>query len=169
MTVKDLHRKQLIELKQNYLCTLNGNHGVHEGVSYNELANADELVSDEEIFEVFEGTEFSPDDFSMSSREVDYEQFVKDLEEIRKDTSKMVQYVTIDGEEYEDDCSNYTLGMHTTYFDDFEIEFLALSYVVNTPQEGDTGYGGAKCLEGWTDEMIWAEITQHSDKVYYLD
>lgn len=165
MTVKELSREQLLELKQNYLSTLN------EDCSYMDLANADEKVSDQEIFEVFCGTEFTPDDFNSKGRElVTYEQFVEDLKVLRNDPSKMFTYVTIDGEEYEDDCSNYTLGMHTTYFDDFEIEFLALSYVVNTPQEGDgTGYGGAKCLEGWTDEMIWAEITQNSDKVYYLD
>lgn len=163
MKVKELSREQLIELKQNYLSTLNND------CSYMDLADADEKVSDQEIFEVFEGTEFTPDDFNAKGRElVTYEQFVKDLKELRNDASKMYQYLTIDSD-MEGDCYNYTLGMHTTYFDDFEIEFLALSYVVNTPQEDVIGYGGAKCLEGWTDEMIWAEITQYSDKVYYLD
>ena len=161
MKVKELSREQLIELKQNYLSTLN------KDCSYMDLADADEKVSDQKIFEVFGDTEFVPDDFfsSKEREEVTYEQFVEDLKVLRNDSSKIFQYLTIN----EDDCSNYTLGLHTTYFDDFEITFLALSYVVNTPCDGDLGYGGAKCLEGWTDEMIWAEITQHSDKVYRLD
>lgn len=164
MKVKELSREQLIELKQNYLSTLN------KDCSYMDLANADEKVSDEEIFEVFGGTEFTPDDFSSKGREeVTYEQFLQDLKVLRNDPSKMFQYLTINGDMYEDDCSNYTLGLHTTYFDDFEITFLALSYVVNTPHDGTEGYGGAKCLEGWTDDMIWKEITKHSDKVYRLD
>ena len=135
-----------------------------------DLSDADKKVSDKEIFEVFGDTEFTPDDFYSKGREeVTYEQFVEDLKVLRNDPSKMYQYLTFNGDRYEDDCSNYTLGLHTTYFDDFEITFLALSYVVNTPCEGDLGYGGAKCLEGLTDEMIWAEITAHSDKVYRLD
>ena len=165
MKVKELSREQLIELKQNYLSTLN------KDCSYMDLADADNKVSDEEIFEVFGDTEFVPDDFfsSKEREEVTYEQFIEDLKVLRNDPSKMFQYLTIDGEEYEDYCSNYTLGLHTTYFDDFEITFLALSYVVNIPCDGCLGYGGADCLEGWTDEMIWAKITQYSDKVYRLD
>ena len=164
MKVKELSREQLIELKQNYLSTLN------EDCSYDDLADADNKVSDEEIFEVFGFTEFVPDDFSSKVRkEVTYEQFIKDLDELREDYSKMYQYMTIDGEECKGDTSTYTLGMHTTYFNDFEINFLALSYVVNTPYDGTEGYGGAKCLEGWTDEMIWKEITKHSEKVYRLE
>ena len=143
MKVKELSREQLIELKQYYLATPN------KDCSYMDLANADKKVSDKE--------------------EVTYEQFVEDLKVLRNDPSKMFQYLTFNGDRYEDDCSNYTLGLHTTYFDDFEITFLALSYVVNTPCEGELGYGGAKCLEGWTDEMIWAEITQNSNNVYRLD
>ena len=32
-----------------------------------ELADADALISDEELFDVYEDTEFSPDDFFCSS------------------------------------------------------------------------------------------------------
>lgn len=164
MKVKELSREQLIELKQYYLATPN------KDCSYMDLADADKKVSDKEIFEVFGDTDFTPGDFYSKGREeVTYERFIEDLKVLRNDPSKMFQYLTFNGDRYEDDCSNYTLGLHTTYFDDFEITFLALSYVVNTPCEGDLGYGSAKCLEGWTDEMIWAEITQNSDKVYRLD
>ena len=60
MDVRELNREQLTELKQNYYC-----HELHEdeGVSYGELAAIDELVSDEEVFEFYEGTSFCNDDF----------------------------------------------------------------------------------------------------------
>ena len=61
MTVMELNREQLTELKQNYYCNV-----VHEneGVSYEELIAIDELVSDEEVFEFYDGTYFVDDDFS---------------------------------------------------------------------------------------------------------
>lgn len=65
MDVKELSREQLVELKQNYLTELadkrNG-----EGVSYGELANADELVTDEEIFLFYAGVDFVSEDFFCS-------------------------------------------------------------------------------------------------------
>lgn len=65
MNVNELSREQLVELKQNYLCELadkrNG-----EGVSYGELASADELVSDDEIFDYYSGTDFVTEDFVCS-------------------------------------------------------------------------------------------------------
>lgn len=68
MKVKELSREQLIELKQYYLATLN------EGCSYDDLADADNKVSDQEIFEVFGDTDFTPDDFNSKGREeVTYE------------------------------------------------------------------------------------------------
>ena len=65
MTVYELNRDQLIELKQQYLIdtSADGN------VSYGELADADNLVSDEEIFRAAKHIEFSPDDFSCSAGE----------------------------------------------------------------------------------------------------
>ena len=58
MTVNELTRDQLVELKGNYFTELhNGN------VSYGELAIIDDLVSDETIFEEYGGYVFSNDDF----------------------------------------------------------------------------------------------------------
>ena len=64
MGVTELSKDQLIELKQNYLCESNeGN------VSYGELANADSLVEDSVIFDVYGGFIFSEDDFLCSMEE----------------------------------------------------------------------------------------------------
>ena len=61
MKVTELNREQLEELKQNYLTRKNEENG--EGTSYGELADADRLVSDEEIFNEYADTEFTEDDF----------------------------------------------------------------------------------------------------------
>lgn len=61
MTVRELNRDQLEELKQHYLTEQYDLRG--EGISYGELAAADELVSDEEIFAAYEHVDFVPDDF----------------------------------------------------------------------------------------------------------
>ena len=58
MDVKELNRDQLIQLKQAMLCDRG------TGTSYGELAAADELVTDEEVFTHYEGTVFTEDDFS---------------------------------------------------------------------------------------------------------
>ena len=57
MSVYELSKNQLIELKQHYLCE------VQENVSYGELCDADDIVSDEEIFSEYRNFEFSEDDF----------------------------------------------------------------------------------------------------------
>ena len=57
MSVYELNKNQLIELKQNYLCE------VQENVSYGELCDADNIVSDEEIFQVYSCMDFSSEDF----------------------------------------------------------------------------------------------------------
>ena len=59
MTFKELNRDQLTELKQAYLCG-QGN------PSWEDLANADELVSDEAIEQEYGSTVFSSDDFMCS-------------------------------------------------------------------------------------------------------
>lgn len=62
MKIRELNRGQLIELKQSYL----SDKMLREEdrtPSYGELADADELVSDEEIFAQHDDTSFSPDDF----------------------------------------------------------------------------------------------------------
>ena len=57
MSVKDLTREQLIELKQRYYTERN------ENVSYGELADIDNLVSDNEIFEEYGDITFVEEDF----------------------------------------------------------------------------------------------------------
>lgn len=58
MTVKELNRAQLLQLKANYY---EEHHP--EGVSYGELADIDNLVGDEEIVGAYDGVDFVEDDF----------------------------------------------------------------------------------------------------------
>lgn len=80
LSVNDLTRDQIVELKQNYLERLADEGCLNEvlyddaeadetadGVSYEELANADALVSDDVIFREYEGTVFTEDDFSSAA------------------------------------------------------------------------------------------------------
>ena len=57
MSVYELSKNQLIELKQNYLFKRD------ENISYDKLLDADIIVSDEEIFNEYGNVEFSEDDF----------------------------------------------------------------------------------------------------------
>ena len=57
LTVTELTRDQLTELKERYYIERN------ENVSYGELANIDELVTDAEIFEEYDYVNFVNDDF----------------------------------------------------------------------------------------------------------
>ena len=61
MSVRELNRNQLTVLKQNYIDECNTKQGI--GTSWSELAMADSIVSDEEIFEAYAGYFFSEDDF----------------------------------------------------------------------------------------------------------
>ena len=61
MTFAELNKDQRIQLKQRIL--VDRNEAIGEGTSYGELADADELVSDEDLEARYAGTEFSPDDF----------------------------------------------------------------------------------------------------------
>ena len=65
MSVKDLTREQLIELKQRYYTERN------ENVSYGELADIDNLVSDNEIFEKYGHITFVEEDFFCTSSKED--------------------------------------------------------------------------------------------------
>ena len=60
MTIKELSREQLIELKQHYYCERN------ENVSYGELADIDNLVTDEELENEYGHITFVNDDFFCS-------------------------------------------------------------------------------------------------------
>lgn len=60
LSVRDLNRDQLTQIKQTYYVMK------HEstGTSYGELAAINELVSDAEIFKEYDGTIFYKDDFT---------------------------------------------------------------------------------------------------------
>jgi len=64
MTYDELNDDQKVELKQRILTERNEQRG--EGTSYGELADADDLVSDEDARDWAEGMEFSEDDFTCS-------------------------------------------------------------------------------------------------------
>ena len=56
-----INRDQLTELKQSYLIQQNEETG--DGTSYDELARADSIISDEVIQEAYSGINFTEDDF----------------------------------------------------------------------------------------------------------
>lgn len=60
LTVRDLSRDQLTELKERWYTDVNSN------VSLDEIVSMNELVSDEEIIEVYEHITFTQDDFFCS-------------------------------------------------------------------------------------------------------
>lgn len=61
MYISELNRDQLTELKQSYLIQQNEETG--DGTSYDELARADSIISDEVIQEAYSGINFTEDDF----------------------------------------------------------------------------------------------------------
>ena len=72
MTFDELSEEQKLALKQRIL--MDRNDAIGEGTSYGELADADELVSDEDLEACYDGTEFSPDDFTATDEEQKGEQ-----------------------------------------------------------------------------------------------
>ena len=62
MTIHELNTDQLTQVKQNYYTQKQAEKG--EGVSWGELAQINDLVSDAEIIEQYAGVVFSPDDFT---------------------------------------------------------------------------------------------------------
>ena len=85
MTVKELNRDQLVELKQRYLSELmdegclNGvlygkpewdEDGEHD-ISYGELASADDLIPDEIAFDHYRDTYFTEGDFFSAEAEME--------------------------------------------------------------------------------------------------
>lgn len=62
MTLKELNSDQRLQLKQDILMRRMDEKG--ESPSYGELADADRLVSDQELEAEFGNTEFVPDDFT---------------------------------------------------------------------------------------------------------
>ena len=61
MKATELNREQLVCLKERYLCDWYDSVG--DTPSWEELANVDEFVEDETVFDYFEGIEFVPEDF----------------------------------------------------------------------------------------------------------
>ena len=61
MTVYELNREQLTELKQNYFASKLLEAG--QEISWGELSFIDSLVSDKEIYDCYECCIFSSDDF----------------------------------------------------------------------------------------------------------
>ena len=57
MKVNNLSRKMIVELKGKYLCE------TQESVSWGEIADADKIVSDEEVFSYYADVDFTEDDF----------------------------------------------------------------------------------------------------------
>ena len=62
MSVNELNRNQLVLLKQSYL--IQENERNEEMTYWSDLADADEIVSDELIYDEYAGYDFSEDDFS---------------------------------------------------------------------------------------------------------
>lgn len=62
MTVQELNRDQLVELKQRMVSERNAKQ--NKGTSWAELAFADKQITDEEAFAEYKGTSFTDDDFS---------------------------------------------------------------------------------------------------------
>lgn len=73
MTVHELNRDQLTELKQNYLMLKMDYDG--DSPSWGEIADVDSIVTDDEVFAEYAGTDFSPDDFVCSCDSVPSKSF----------------------------------------------------------------------------------------------
>ena len=64
MKVTELSREQLIQLKQAYMTELAGEEDCGEP-SWEDLAMVDEMVPDDVIFDNYEGTDFTEEDFTL--------------------------------------------------------------------------------------------------------
>lgn len=95
MTFAELNEDQRIQLKQRIL--VDRNEAIGEGTSYGELADADELVSDEDLEACYDGTEFSPDDFGTEASPDD---FTPSNQEERKTGMKIYEKLGIGAGRY---------------------------------------------------------------------
>ncbi len=59
--VQDLTREELDELKQSYICVMK--EGSDESAYWDDLAEAPDCISDETLFEYYDGMVFTDDDF----------------------------------------------------------------------------------------------------------
>ncbi len=69
MTFDELSEEQRLELKQALLTERLDERG--ESPSYGELADVDEIISDQDLRERYEDIDFSPDDFLCSAGQAD--------------------------------------------------------------------------------------------------
>ena len=108
MNVKELNRDQLNELKGRYL-----DEKLYEkenrGASYGELANADEIVSDETIFEEYECYYFSNDDFSCSYGK-------QSIEELKEQARDSIDYALSELHRITSDIPDSDNMIDLTYF-----------------------------------------------------
>lgn len=71
MTIEELNREQLVELKQHFICESNEEN--NEKSCWSDMADANEIVSDETIMAVYSGYDFSNDDFFCSCEKCEEE------------------------------------------------------------------------------------------------
>lgn len=90
MEVTALTRDQLVELKGNYL-----DERMDGGASWGEIADADEIISDAEIFEAYAGTDFVNDDFSCTAGMSD-DLFDADTRTLRKIISDYARDISVE-------------------------------------------------------------------------
>ena len=91
MTVYDLNRDQLEELKQRYLFEALDERG--ETPSWGELADVDNVYSDDFIRKVYADYEFSSDDFFCSAGEEEMELFISNCFGTREDIAEDLEYI----------------------------------------------------------------------------
>ena len=65
--VQDLTSEELNELKQSYVSAMAESADEELEVYWSDLAEAPETVSDDEVFEYYDGMTFSEDDFFLQS------------------------------------------------------------------------------------------------------
>ena len=88
MTVRELNRDQLQQLKLNYYT-----HGGVVDISYEDAADIDNIISDEEIYAEYAGIVFVPDDFFGYSDDDEYVHFAINTNGYRNDISDMLRYI----------------------------------------------------------------------------
>ena len=60
MTTHELTREQLVAVKRDYICFVRN---AGRGTTWSELADADSVVSDDEVHRHYAGAQFTPADF----------------------------------------------------------------------------------------------------------
>lgn len=148
-TFDELTSEQKLELKQALLCEK------LEGVSYEELADADALVSDSELEERYGATTFSDDDFQSNDKE-------NDMEQCSEFASLDVYMGSIEWETPSDSLpkkERYSIGFQTLLENevvqsdggmDYTIDKNLLQDLVLTMLEADYGVRAKKWLGCWS-------------------